>query len=295
MLDFTGEFEKPGFNPVDPKPGFYLDVPNDVYHSATKAISNSILGMCSDSVSRYKWVQDSPVDESKLETFDFGSAVHCLALEPERFHDEYAVMPAFNLRTNKGKKDKEDWLEYNSGKYILTADEYLKADLMCRSLMADPRFRVYREIKTGVAESVIVWRDEETGLLMRIRPDWLVELPDAVVCVDVKTTESLPKFRREFFNLRYDVQDAMYRDGIQKHFGKPVLFLFAAVSKTIELGRYPVTVDHIDPADRDIAYSIYRNDLKKVASAIERNDWIEYGTVRRTNKQREYHYEQQSA
>lgn len=299
MLDLMSEFtEKPevqGFDPDNPQPGFYLDVDNDIYHSATKAISNSILGMCHESVSRYPWVQTCPVDTSKLETFDFGSAVHCLVLEPERFKEEYAIMPQFNLRTNAGKEKRDSWLAYHSNKYHLTAEEYAKAELMKASLMSDPRFSAYINDARGVAESVIVWRDEETGLLLRIRPDWLVELDDMVICLDLKTTESLTKFRRDFYSLRYDIQDCMYRDGIEKHFGKPVLFLFGAVSKTIELGRYPVLVDHVEQVDRDLSYSIYRSDLNKVAQAIKSDNWIEYGTIRRTNKQREYLYEQQQS
>ena len=142
VLDLTNAFEKEvsrGFDPDNLECGFYLDVPNDVYHSATKAISNSILGMCKDSVSAYQWVQKAPVDKSKLETFDFGSAVHSLTLEPNNFEKEFAVMPKFNLRTNKGKEEASAWRTQNADKYHLTTDEYFKACLMRDSLMADPR------------------------------------------------------------------------------------------------------------------------------------------------------------
>lgn len=294
--DFTSELEaarveSPKFDPENPIPGIYYDVPNEVYHSCRKAISNSMLSEIHDSVSNYARNLTSPVNEEKLRAFEIGTAVHALLLEPERFKEDYAIPPNYNLRTNKGKDDLDAWKARNAGKYMLTYPEYEHVQYMRDSMLADPRISLWLQAD-GKPEVVIVARDPETGLLLKIRTDWLVETDDVVVCLDIKTTETITKFRKDFFTLRYDVQDAFYTNVLTLHFNKPVLFLFGVVSKSVSVGRYPVAVENMAQEDRIIASEIYRRDLNKLAQAIKNNDWIEYTTIERSMKQREHYYEQ---
>lgn len=279
------------FDPENPKEGIYFDVPNEVYHSCKKAISNSMLSAIHESVSNYKRNLTAPVNEDKLKTFEIGTAVHAIVLEPERFEKEYAVAPNFNLRTTKGKENLQLWQEANAGKYQISNRDYEQICYMRDSILADPRMSLWLSMD-GKAEAVIIVRDPETGLLLKIRTDWLVETDDVIVCLDLKTTETIAKFRKDFFNLRYDVQDAFYTNVMTLHFNKPVLFLFGVVSKSVEVGRYPVAVENMADIDRVIASEIYRKDLNKIAEAIKNNDWIEYTEIKRSDKQREYYYEQ---
>ena len=73
--------------------------------------------------------------------------------------------------------------------------------------------------------------DEETGLWLRVRPDWIHELPEGLIVLDVKTCDQRPHaFAAQCNKNTYHVQDAMYSDVIQKATGKPVLaFLFGGV------------------------------------------------------------------
>jgi len=293
MIDFTNEFAgvSPAFDPADPCDGIYYDVPNEVYHSAVSAISNSMLAMINRSVSAYQWMQGAPVNKDKLKAFELGTALHAAVLEPKRFRDEYVLMPPFNMRTNKGKQDSLDFAKANSDRFIISDSDARHIQLMRDSIMADPRLSLWLSMD-GKPEAVVVVTDKVTGLKLRIRCDWLVDAGDVVVCLDLKSTDSMDKFRRDFFDLRYDVQDAFYTNVLEQHFGKPVLFLFGVVSKSVDCGRYPVACERLDDADRAIANEIYRADLNKLSNAIESNDWVEYTSMRRTERQREYMYEQ---
>lgn len=293
MLDFTADLKPAGFDPANPQVGIYYDVPNDVYHSATSAISNSMLSMIHETVSAYQWVQQAPVDTDKLKVFELGTALHAYVTERKRFNDEYKIMPTYNLRTNKGKQDKLAFEQANKDSFIITNDDLKLIQTLDASLRADPRIGMWLGFK-GKPEVVVVVEDEATGLKLRIRTDWLIETDEVIICLDLKTTENITKFRRDFFELRYDVQEAFYRNALEKHFGLPVLFLFGVVSKSVNCGRYEVACERTDEADLIIANQIYRNDLNKLAQAIANDDWIEYTTVSRTQKQREYFYEQLS-
>ena len=200
-------------------------------------------------------------------------------------------MPGYNMRTNEGKRKAEEWRKLKAGAYQIDQADHNKVAMMCKSLWADPRASLWRSMP-GHAEVVIVWLDERTGLLCKMRADWLVELDDRVIILDLKSTESMDKYRKDFFKLRYDVQSAFYRSGAEAHFNKQCTFNFAAVSKSVEIGRYPTSVGAVDDADHDIAMEVMRRDMDKLKHAIESNQWIEYDKLERTNSQREYMYEQ---
>lgn len=293
--DLSDEFmaqagpEAQAFDPANPQPGHYIGISDADYHGSP-GINNSGLSLVSESVSDFIQYRDSPKDPEKLKVFDFGSAAHMATTQYDRFITEYIRKPMFNLRTNKGKADSEAWdREHATYEFILSEDDYKKIMLMRDCIMADPRARLWLE-QDGLAESAVYWNDNETGQLCKLKADWLVELPDLTVCVDFKSTDSIAKFRKDFFSLRYDVQDCHYSTGLAAHFNKPVLFLFLACSKTIELGRYPTWCGNTPAEDREISRVIWRNDMNKLATAIRTDDWIEYNTIERSAAAREYTY-----
>jgi hypothetical protein len=71
--------------------------------------------------------------------------------------------------------------------------------------------------KEGVAETSGFYKDEKTGLLCRIRPDFISTRKDLNLFLDFKTAKSSAyrEFQNQIWSYRYDIQLVMYREGIK--------------------------------------------------------------------------------
>jgi exodeoxyribonuclease VIII len=169
-----------------------------------------------------------------------------------------------NLRTNKGKEERDEFVAAHKGFKILTAEEYRQLNLMFESVMAHREARELIEAE-GIAEGSYFWTDEETGLECKCRPDKHVESQSLLV--DVKTTPSLIKFNYSVDDFRYFVQDPWYCDGVSR-FGGPVRMKFLVAQKTIECGRYPVMVVKLPQEAIEYGRAIYQEDLRSYAKFL---------------------------
>jgi exodeoxyribonuclease VIII len=262
---------------------------NHDYHRSP-GISKSALDLVAVSPSYYKWAMDAPRDDSKTAALDEGTAIHMLLLEPEKFADEFVVAPEVDRRTKDGKAE---WVEFcaeveGSGNRVLDSDTMRRLTMMRESVMAHPMARWIFE-QDGRNESSIFWTDPETGRQCKCRPDRYIWVDDQPIIVDVKKTAAFDKFHYSVRDYRYHVQQAMYCDGFEKHFGVKPKFWFLRVSSTIELGRYPVSVDDLADefmVDHDMpwgnvlgGHSLYRRDLQTYHDCREQNDWLHVGTI----------------
>jgi exodeoxyribonuclease VIII len=234
------------------------------YH-AHNAISKTTLDLIHDDPHAVRWSRLVERDEEKLGALDFGDAMHAICLEPERLKSEFVAMPDLNLRTNAGKQERDEFLAANAGKKILTADEYRKLHLMFDSVMSHPQARDLIE-SDGICEGSYFWKDEETGLPCKCRPD--KEIESRGLLVDVKSTDKLSKFTFSVEDFRYYVQDPFYCDGVSRFKDAPVM-LFLVIQKHVNCGRYPVKVCRLP--DEAIMYGRieYKNDMRRYAKFLE--------------------------
>jgi len=173
------------------KTGIYSDISNSDYHSGP-GISKTGLDLISQSAGNYVWHKQAPVDEEKLSALDFGTDFHSFFLEPDDF------------------KKTDEWKR--NGITAITADDYKKLNQMRDSAMAHPTVKQLMSAQ-GVAESSVYWRDDETEMLCRCRPDWMISANSGwpgVVIVDVKTTAKIESVEKSIAEFRYHVQDAFY-------------------------------------------------------------------------------------
>ena len=262
--------EQPAIEPAFSGPGFYKDLSNAEYH-AGPGISKSGLDLIAHCPSSLPWSREAPVDEEKLKALDFGTALHCLLLEPHNFDDQFVVAPKFNLRTNDGKAEWAVFQDEHDDKIIMTADEWRQLQIMQGSVMAHPTGRWIFE-QAGINEASIYWADNETGELCRIRPDRI--LTDHHIIVDVKKVEGMDRLEKHVEEFRYHVQDAMYSEGYEKHFGVRPQFLFLAVSSSVSAGRYMVDVVELPDDWKRRGYELYREDLETYHRCRVANDWL---------------------
>jgi len=176
---------------------------NAEYH-AHPAVSKSDLDLVNRSPAYYRYVKENPREQTAA--LIFGSVVHKLVLEPEKFDEEYAVAPLVDRRTKKGK---EDWCEFVAGlngETVIDSSVYESARLAAASVMKHPI--AARLLQGGQAETSWLW--EENGVQCKCRPDYL--RTDIKCVIDLKTTlnASPDSFTKSAYDYRYHVQAAWY-------------------------------------------------------------------------------------
>ena len=243
---------------------------NENYH-ASEGLNSSTLKMLNDDPASIEWAKDCPIDEIKLKTLDFGSALHTSLLEPHLFLDQYAIEPKVNKRTNAGKEQLKDFMEEHGHKTILSFDESRKLDFMRDSVLSHPTMKMLIENKTGVEVSYFV-EDPDTELILKCRNDLEAKVNDKTFVVDIKTIDKLDRISKNIYDFHYHLQESHYKRVYEIEHGKePDAFLFCFISKTIELGRYPLKVVELSEEAREKGLAL-REDLITRYSIYKRNN-----------------------
>lgn len=286
MINWDDEPAPANKLPAVIKQGFYYGIDNDEYR-ASSPISKSDLDYFQTNPAQYIWSRNAPVDPEKLDALDNGSALHCMMLEPDEFKKRFIVMPEFNGRTNQGKADKAAWLEdvKDCGQIILEPEYARKLPIMRESLLSHPLVRDVFEsdYKTEVSG---FFKDPETGLMVKFRPDLMVS--NAAVLCDLKKLAQFDRMDYVFDDHGYHVQNALYSDGYHAITGEYPLFIFIAVSDTVNCGRYEVDAIELKQGDEDPrnritvakGREIYKASLRKYAALLEQNSSEAWKTTR---------------
>lgn len=204
-------------------------LPAEQYH-ANRAVGHSGLVRIMRSPAHFQdYISHPPVPTPAMA---LGTAVHAAILEPMVFGDIYVVAPKFDRRTKDGKVAAEAWDAQNAGKIALTPEQM--QDVQSMACFVRCHAGAERLLSSGIAEMSGFWRDPETGIECKCRPDFLAAQDDLITgIVDVKTCcdASADAFARSIASLGYDVQAAFYQDGIKAVTGITVPFYFVAVEK----------------------------------------------------------------
>jgi hypothetical protein len=238
--------------------------------------------------------------------FTLGTAIHAAILEPEKFAAEYVRAPsaftlgnalqsseeykaaakAHGLKVSGTKSELKasliaagaDVVFYDDAYAAAVADRVALQDAdmdtclsIAKSLRSHPSARTLF-LNGGVAEQSFYWEDPETGILCRVRPDWLI--PGAIV--DVKSTidASPAGFGRAVWNYRYWVAAAFYVDGVKAVTGQELPFVFAAWEKTppYASGFYYAAEDMLAAGRAE-----YKRLLRVLRDCVVRERWPGYG------------------
>lgn len=192
------------------------------YH-LSDGISSSTLKYLEESVLHF---ENRGLFKFDSATFNFGSCVHKLILEPEDFDKEFVIMPSFDGRTKEGKANKEAFFSDNTGKTVIEQSDYETAVKMARNVHAIAGGL----LQNGVAENS--YSAEEDGLLLKCRPDYYIQGLGLVV--DVKTTADISEFgiKKSIANYRYDWSAVFYMKVLRRLGLSAERFLFVFVEKT---------------------------------------------------------------
>lgn len=239
----------------------------DSDYSTIPALRRSALWELRKSPAHYKYAVEHP--EAPTPALLFGIAVHMAILEPERFKDEYIIAPKIDKRTKAGKEEWEALLA--SGKNVLSQEDGDTITGMVAAIKAHPGALALLQ---GEHEVPIVWTDPTTGEECKCRPD---VIGDGMI-VDYKTTSSCENgaFERDARKYGYQLQAAMYREGLLQARLQEFGFAFIAQEKTAP---YAVRVYRCDPGWIDDGVEIYRELLDLYHECKTKNEWPGYEEV----------------
>lgn len=228
------------------EPGVYRGISNDAYHSGP-GVSKSGLDLISKAPVNFRGVMTGAIERKPTPSQAFGTAFHCLLLEPAKFSTEYApefVPPTGALVTVEDLKNAltEGGIAHKSsakraeleqlvrdnlpGAVILsdaraahfaehpgqplTTDDWRRLHSMVDAVMAHP---MARSLLAGAGESELSGYAMIGDQLVRVRPDWYRR--DGWM-LDVKSTSpggaAPEEFARSVLNWRYHVQAPVYLD-----------------------------------------------------------------------------------
>lgn len=245
-----------------------------VYH-ASEHIGRSQLFKMSKSPAHFKENLDTPTEKTKA--LIIGRAFHCLVLEPEKFDEEYCVMPqGYDGRTSSGRAFKAAAEE--RGLEILTFDEYEMLTGMATSVLSDPYCQL---LLSGEKEISYYWTDEDTGVKVKCRPDCRTDLKNCSVVVDLKSCENaqIDAFIRDIFKYGYDLQAPQYLTGVELYEKKPHKFVFIAVEKKPPYAVLVLDFDEVFNGEEKAlikGYDKFREYLGLVAECSMTGVWYDY-------------------
>ena len=242
--------------------GFH-DVPEADYHKRPE-ISKHGLDLIHRCPAAYKHAPEI----NRTAAMILGSALHCAALEPERYASEYIVSPLFDRRTKKGKADFAEFSETVGDKEVLTADVGAQVASMVDALRKNSSIARLLDAD-GEAEKTLIFKNN--GIACRSRIDKI--LTDGKI-IDLKTAQSAEPndFGRDSINYRYDVQAAFYVDAVQILTGEVFEFWFPVIEKKSNLtALYRASSEFLERGRRG-----YLRDLEIYKRCSDMDVWPEY-------------------
>lgn len=270
------------------EPGVYSGITNDAYHSG-EGISKSGLDLIGRSPLHYwaKYIDPNRVPQEPTPAMQLGTAIHAAVLEPDLFARDYVVVPTDAPRRPTrtqlaAKKPSDDtvaaiiyWNDFdraNAGRTVISVDDYQTCSAIQENVRRHPAAQVL--LTDGEPELSVYWRDEQTGVLCKCRPDWMNYKANAIV--DVKSCEdaSPAGFQKSIIKYGYHVQAAWYLDGLKAATGHaPSAFIFAAFEKARP---YATAFYYADEDMIELGRMLYRERLDLYAGCLKQNLWPGY-------------------
>ena len=152
-----------------------------------------------------------------------GDALHALLLEPERFDESYLALDA-GASPPAGLDD-----QGAAARTWLSIDESLALKAMRRAVLTYARAPLGEWFARGEKELSIYWTDDHGGR-WKGRPDCFTE----DVILELKTASDVrpARFAKSRRRYGYDLQAALYIEGIARLTGRRPRFLYVAVESS---------------------------------------------------------------
>ncbi len=235
------------------KPGRY-DLSMDEYHgdvcvgpSLSASRLHTLIAECPAIFWETSPLNPKRVDDKSTSALDIGRAAHALVLGEPEFRAHFVVLPEDvpnrpSKRQRSAKKPSQDTLDaiefwdgvFASKKTIVPAEAFKTIVAMADAQRRSPQ--VARAFTDGAPEQSLIWLDEETGIFLKSRPDWLPDDPASRPLTQYKTCRSIEprKLSMDAFSYGYHIGAALELDAVQAVLGvKPIGICHVCQEKTI--------------------------------------------------------------
>lgn len=263
-------------------PGVY-DLDIDIYHSQKCCIGPSVsssglrkvLLECPARFYAYSDLNPNPFEKEPSKALNFGKAAHALMLGEPAFDKHFFVSPHEAFNKNPGKTWYDDWKAEVEAKretrQLLRPSDLVIVKQMVTAQRTDPE--VSRAFVEGDAEKSLIWKDEETGVFLKARPDWLPHKPAERLVTEYKTTVTCQprKLSASVFQYGYEMQAALALDGIEIVMGVDPKGLAHIVQE--KDAPYLVELKLFTPEQINFGRLKYRKAVRIFADCLHTNKW----------------------
>lgn len=208
-------------------PGVYFDLDEKLYHDDPALSHSGMVDLLSHPLDYWMGSPLNPHRKEFKETdaMKFGKRCHKLLLEGERFFDTYAV---YGMRPSSALKH----IFLSKDAYDAIRDSVKRIRMVP---LGDEHF------KHGYPEVSIFWRDTRTGIMLRIRVDYLRTFGG----IDYKRIRDIGNstIGNAIVDQGMDIQCALYMEGIQE-----LRRMLLADQAVIDFGRFEEDADYSQKA-----------------------------------------------
>lgn len=224
--------------------------------------------------------------KKKSDALEFGTLYHTTALEIGEFDKRYAITSL----ARKDSRPNSSWAKQEAaakeeGKKLVKQSDIDTINAMFARIAGNEvegiKPHSKRKLLLGLKEASFYWKDPQTGVLCKCRPDVITESGHIV---DLKTTRCKDddELQSDTYKFGYHISAAMYLNGVIEALRQgpeelhkyvpsvPKNFLFFFQGKKAP---YPIFVRHLDPAALGLGTSIFRKTLDKYKEIEDGNLW----------------------
>jgi hypothetical protein len=243
---------------------------------ANKALSHSRLSCLAQNPMEFKmrYVDDPPtLPPKESDAFAMGHAVHCLALEPEKFDERFAAAPKVDRRTTAGKIRWAEHLEDSKDKIVIDEQDYADAIACVQALNNHAEFAT---IMAQPRRVEVPFEFDLFGHRFKAKPDCIIDSMKLIL--DIKTTDDASPHRWQWSAVDYGYhrQAYIYQQAVQLETNEWYRFIFAVVEKPKPSTRgIPPTVAlyELDPDTVRMGLEDSAGLVLQYESRLETNNW----------------------
>lgn len=207
------------------------------------------------------------IDEGVTDALINGRLAHTLLLEPNKFADEYKVIPDQRGFSSRKTQAFQKAIEENTtGKDLILQSEFDSWITRIQTLVS---YDLIKSILKGIQiEKPIIW--EEDGLVLKAKLDAVKNTPQGIVLIEYKTTSTIEKNIRGIDMGGYVFDVGMQAKAIKAIYGQlPVKMIFIIQSSKPEEEHY-IDVRAVEKQDIETCMVFTNLTIEKIKARMKK-------------------------